>query len=81
MTDSTEPIRRAMTAEINSKQAEREKLESEHGQVWDTQELQADFDVIGFLAPFISVRRKSDGVKGSLMFQHAPRYYFNFQAD
>jgi len=33
------------------------------------------------MAPFIAVQRKSDGVKGSLEFQHQPRFYFNFQAD
>jgi hypothetical protein len=27
------------------------------------------------------VRRKSDGVKGSLEFQHNPRFYFNFKSD
>ena len=31
--------------------------------------------------PFVVVRRKSDGVKGSLEFQHNPRYYFSFSPD
>ena len=57
---------------------ERASLESKHGQVWDTQELQQDFIVKSFLAPFILVKRKSDGVEGTLMFQHSPRYYFAF---
>jgi hypothetical protein len=81
MSDPTEATRRAMTAEINSKQAERERLEAEHGQVWDTSELTKDFEAIGFMAPFIVVKRKSDGVKGSLMFQHAPRFYFAFNPE
>jgi hypothetical protein len=76
--DPTEGVRRQMTAEINAKQAEREALEKEHGQVWDTQELQQDFSVQGFMAPFVSVTRKSDGAKGFLAFQHMPRYYFDF---
>ena len=50
-----------------------------HGQVWDTRELAHDFIVLGFLAPYIVVQRRSDGVKGSLEFQHMPRFYFNFQ--
>ena len=50
-----------------------------HGQVWDTQELERDFEVIGFLAPFVGVRRRSDGVVGSLLFQHWPRFYFRFE--
>jgi hypothetical protein len=33
------------------------------------------------MAPFVVVRRKSDGVKGSMMFQHMPRYYFSFRED
>ena len=81
MSDSTEAIRRKMAKEINAVEGSREFLESDHGQVWDTQELQAAFEVQGFMAPFIGVRRKSDGAKGSMAFQHAPRFYFNFQAD
>ena len=81
MSDSTEAIRRKMVKEINSVEGSREFLETQHGQIWDTQEMQADFSVQGFMAPFIGVVRKSDGSKGSMEFQHAPRFYFNFQAD
>ena len=35
--------------------------------------------VLGFLAPFVVVRRKSDGRKGSLTFSHSPRFYFSFR--
>jgi hypothetical protein len=31
------------------------------------------------MAPFVVVRRRSDGQEGSLMFQHWPRYYFLFE--
>lgn len=81
MQDPTEKIRMAMVNAINSKPIERIALEKEHGQVWNTEELKKDFSVLGFMAPFIVVQRKSDGVKGSLMFQHDPRYYFSFTAD
>ena len=81
MSDPTEDIRRGLQQEINAVEGSREYLEAQHGQVWDTQELQSDFEVQGFMAPFIGVRRKSDGAKGSMEFQHAPRFYFNFQAD
>jgi hypothetical protein len=40
-----------------------------------------EFTVKGFAAPFVVVMRKSDGVVGSLEFQHSPRFYFNFQED
>lgn len=67
-----------MQAEINAAAAERAALEAQHGKVWNTDELQQDFVVTGFMAPFVVVRRKSDGTEGSLKFQHSPRYYFNF---
>ena len=76
--DPTEIPRRILVNEINSVEADREAMEKEHGQVWNTQELQEDFVVSGFLAPFVGVTRKSDNVKGFLMFQHHPRFYFDF---
>jgi len=58
--------------------AERKHLETQNGQVWDGSQLSEDFEVLGFMGPYIVVRRKSDGLKGSLEFQHNPRFYFNF---
>lgn len=49
------------------------------GQRWTTDEMQRDFEPLGFRAPFIVVRRRSDGVKGTLEFTHSPRVYFDFQ--
>lgn len=79
MSDSTENIRRTLAAQINAQPGSREALEAEHGRVWNTDELREAFDVLGFGAPLVVVRRKADGVKGSLMFQHNPRFYFGFQ--
>ncbi len=79
MSDPTEDIRKQMLAEINAAPGSREYLEAKHGQVWSTSELSQDFDVLGFMAPVVVVRRKSDGVKGSLMFQANPRFYFGFE--
>jgi hypothetical protein len=73
MCDETETIRREMVATINADPGSRPDLEAKHGQVWDTSELQNDYQVLGFMAPFVVVRRRSDGIKGSLMFQHSPR--------
>ena len=81
MFDGTESLRRTRLAEINAHPGMRQELEAAHGQVWDTDELARDFEVVGFLAPFVVVRRRSDGVKGSLEFQHSPRFYFNFAPD
>lgn len=45
---------------------------------WTTDELREDFEVHSFLAPFVFVTRKADGVKGALRFAHHPRVYFDF---
>lgn len=78
MSDSTEPLRRVMVEQINSNAAERATLEEQHGVVYDSDEIREQFEVASFAAPFIVVRRKSDGAKGSLMFQHSPRFYWDF---
>ncbi len=78
MNDPTESARRELLSEINAEPGSREALEAEHGQVWSTDELQHDFEVLGFAAPVVVVRRTSDGVRGSLLFQHDPRFYFSF---
>ena len=79
MTDETEPIRRRRLAEINAEPGSREALEAQYGKVWTTDELAEEFQIIGFMAPLCVVKRRSDGVKGSVEFQHSPRYFFSFQ--
>jgi hypothetical protein len=81
--DDTEEIRRAMVQRINEIPVGRKYLTDLYGKndVWDTDELRRDFDVVSFMAPFVMVRRKSDGATGSLTFQHSPRFYFSFQLD
>lgn len=79
MKDETESLRRQRLAEINAEPGSREHLEQQHGQVWSTDQLREDFEVLGFMAPYVVVRRRSDGVKGSLEFQHDPRFFFNFE--
>lgn len=83
--DPTEVARLELIAEISaavktdSKVEERKRLEAEHGQIWDTDELTRDFEVEGFMAPFVVVRRKTDGQRGSLLFQGWPRFYWGFK--
>ncbi len=79
MMDQTEATRRELAQQLNSEPGTRETLEARYGQVWDTEQLQQDFDVIGFRAPFVIVRRKTDNIGGSLLFQHDPRFYFQFE--
>lgn len=78
-TDPTEGPRRERLAEINAVPGSREALEAQYGRVWDTDELQEEFEVIGFMAPLVVVRHRGSGQKGSLEFQHSPRLYFNWQ--
>jgi len=74
--DPTENIRKVMLA-TGHPQREAEKAERK----LTTDELREEYEVIGFLAPFVIVRRKSDGVRGSMEFTHNPRMYFNFQPE
>ena len=75
MADETEGIRRVAQVFIN------EGVVEPHGETWTTEQLTEAFDVEGFLAPFVVVRRKADGVRGSLAFRHNPRIYFGFRPD
>ena len=77
--DETESIRRGLLQKINTNPNPREALEAEHGQVWTTSELQRDYQVLSFLAPYVVVKRKDDLQEGTLMFQHNPRLYFGFE--
>ena len=85
--DETENLRRSRLVVINravespDADAERKRLEAQYGQVWDAAQLAEDFEVLGFLAPYVVVKRRSDGRKGSFEFQHLPRFYFNFVLD
>lgn len=57
----------------------RQRLSEQYGQVWNTEEMSRDFVAVGFMAPYVVVRRKSDGKEGTLTFQHSPRFYYDFQ--
>ena len=76
MSDVTEAIRRQQLAEINADPNGREALEAKHGQVWDTSELQRDFDVLGFMAPYVVASRKKvvDVAKHYVADRLRPRY-------
>lgn len=73
--------RERMVDELNESRLTRAILESEYGQVWSTDELCQMFVVEGFLAPFCVVRNKKTGQRGTVKFQHSPRFYFSFQPE
>jgi hypothetical protein len=61
------------------RQERRAALEAQHGQVWDVRQVFADFELIAFEYPRFRVRRRADGVEGSLGFKLSPRFFFDFQ--
>ncbi len=79
--EQVELVQRARLAEINSHPEGRRLLEKQYGQVWDTDELRKDFEVLSFCAPWVVVKRRADGVVGSIEFQHSPRLYWGFRED
>jgi hypothetical protein len=80
-----ENSRKEQAAKINSEiemhdaKLERQRLEKKYGKVWTTDELQEEFIITGFMAPYANVERKSDNRKGLMSFQHMPRFYFDFK--
>ncbi len=79
-TETADTLRRDLCRQINADPSSRQALEQVHGQVWTTAELTSDYEIVGFAAPLVVARRRSDGVTGTLFFQHAPRFYFHFEA-
>lgn len=79
MNDSIESVRREMVSKINGFVGSKEELEKKHGKVYDTHDLDELYEITGFMAPFIVVRRRSDNTKGTMIFQDQPRYYFSFK--
>jgi hypothetical protein len=78
MSDETEALRRIELSTASPALA----LAIERGdQVWETEDLRRDFEVTGFMAPFVVVKRRSDGKVGTLKFHHHPRVYFGWVED
>lgn len=78
--DSMDELRKLLAERVNSVEYTREDIRR-YGEVWDSEELRRDFEVLGFAAPYVVVRRRSDGVVGTLMFRHSPRLYFAWVPD
>ena len=75
----TEELRKMMTKSINTGQ-ERMHLEEIYGKVWNTKEVTRDFSIHGFMAPFVSAKKRDTGEEGTLIFQDYPRFYFEWNA-
>ena len=57
----------------------REILEAEHGKVWDNGQARLEFEVLGYMSPLTIVRRKFDGVIGTLNATMGRRYFYDWQ--
>ena len=78
MSDDTEALRRQMVPKMP---AALMAARARGDRTWTTEELRQEFEVLSFLAPFVTVRRRRDGTVGTLMFTHNPRTYFGWQED
>lgn len=65
-------------AEAAAQDWDRVALEARHGRMWDVREVALQFVLVGLETPFVSVIRKSDGVKGWLEFKPNTQFFFNF---
>lgn len=70
--DETEAIRREMVAEINSPE-----FEVPAGAI-TTEQFREQYEAVGFMAPFVMVKVRATGAKGTMQFTHSPRYYFDY---
>jgi hypothetical protein len=59
---------------------EKTELEELYGEVLTTAEAVQKYEFVAFCAPFVEVRRRSDGQSGTLEFQPSPRFYYSFVA-
>jgi hypothetical protein len=79
--DDTAAIRRVLVEQQQRNIRGRATLEAQCGQVYDTDEFKRAFVLHGFAAPFVMVTEIKTGRRGSLEFQHMPRFYYNFVPD
>ena len=59
----------------------KEELELIYGEVLSTSEATQKYEFLAFCAPFVEVKRRADKQKGTIEFQHCPRFYFKFIED
>lgn len=78
--DAVDHRRDAMSHILNINPKTRDELEIDLGEdnVWDADEFEKSFDVLGFRKPYVMVRRRADGVRGTAVYQRDPVLYFAF---
>jgi hypothetical protein len=76
-----ESLRSLVGEELNHFPHSREELEQIEQRIWDEFQLEQDFTLLGFRRPFAMVRRKHDGICGTVLYQDSPRFYYGFEKD
>jgi hypothetical protein len=61
------------------RQERRKALEAEHGQVWDARQCKTDFEFIAIENRRLVVRRRADGVEGSLGVKPGSGFCFDWR--
>jgi hypothetical protein len=72
---------RMLEKQVNGDPKTREELEYEGEMVWDADEVEHEFDLVGFKTPFAMAQHRGTGETGTLIFQDNPRYYFGWNPD
>ena len=60
---------------------DRASFEARYGPCLGQLELEREHEVLDFQPPLVLVRRICDGVRGTFVYQHHPRFYYNWQQD
>lgn len=60
---------------------QKEELMRLFGEVLSTSEATEKYEFVAFCAPFVEVKCRANNRRGTLEFQHSPRFYFNFIED
>ena len=54
-------------------------IQEDEGKCWTTDEVQDEFEILGFIAPFCAAIRRETKEKGALTFVHQPRLYYHWR--
>jgi hypothetical protein len=79
--DPTESIRRTRQAELNSGAKPRDLLTITSGAMKPRISQRSRTSSVDHTCPYWASKDRTTGKKGSLEFQHSPRFYFKFVAD
>lgn len=58
----------------------RRRLEKQYGQVWNSNEMHQEFEILKITGSGFVVERRADGKRGSMDYLPSPLFYFDFQA-